>query len=96
MAGVMLFWFSKRRNKKFCTTSHRAVCYFKTDTDAGPVELVYRYLMRPGAIIPLTSMRGITVNSRTDHRHMSFGKPKAKESLSDCLRFSLCQSNAQV
>jgi hypothetical protein len=97
-AGVTLFWFGRRRNKKLNTTSlvHRAVLYFKTDTDAAPVELVYRCTMRPGAVIPLASVRGITVNNRMDHRHMNFCKPKAKENLSDCRRFSLRQSNAHI
>jgi hypothetical protein len=97
-AVVMLFWFSRHRNRKLSTTSlvHRAVCYFKTGTDAAPVELVYHCVMRPGAVIPLTSARGITVNSRMDHRHMNFCKSKAKQSLSDRWRFSLRQPNAQV
>jgi hypothetical protein len=97
-AGVTFFWFGRCMNRKFSTTSlvHRAVRYFKTNTDTTPVELVYRYTMLSGAVIPLALMRGITVNSRIDHRRMNFCKPKAKESLSDRQRFSLHQSNAQV
>jgi hypothetical protein len=89
----MLFWFDRRRNRKFSTTSlvHRAVRYIKIDTDASLVELLYCYTMRPRDVIPLVSVRGITVNSRMDHRCMNFCKPKAKESLSDLQRFSLCQ-----
>jgi hypothetical protein len=78
---------------KFSTTSlvHRAVCYFKTNTDATPVEFVYCCAMRSGAIIPLASARGITFNNRMDHRRTNFCKLKAKERPSNRRRFSLRQ-----
>jgi hypothetical protein len=97
-AGVILFWLSRCRNRKFSTISvvHKEVRYFKIDTDAAPVELMYRSAMRPRAVIPLLSARGITVNSRINHRCMNFCKPKTKESLSDRRRFSQRQPNAQV
>jgi hypothetical protein len=82
---VTLFSVSRHRNRKFSTTLlvHRAVHYFKTDTDAAPIELVYRCTMRLGAVIPLASARGMIINSCMDHQRMDFCKPKAKESLSD-------------
>jgi hypothetical protein len=90
----MLFWFGRRRNRKFCTTSlvHRAVRYFKIGTDAAPVKLMYCCTMRPGAVIPIASVRGITVNSHMDHRRMNFCIPKTKVGLSDRWRFSLHQT----
>jgi hypothetical protein len=66
------------------------------DTDATPVELIYHYAMQAGTVIPLTLVRGITINSYMDHQCMNFCKPKAKKSLSDFQRFSLRQSNSQV
>jgi hypothetical protein len=97
-AGVTLFCFDRCRNRKFSTTMrvHRAVRYFKIDIDVAPMELMYHCAMRPGAVIPLASARGITVNSRMDHRCMNFCKPKTKESLSDRRRLSFHQPNAQV
>jgi hypothetical protein len=92
-AMVTLFWFGRRRNMKFSTTSpvHRVVRYFKTNTDATPVEFVYCCAMRSGAVIPLASARGITFNNCMDHRRTNFCKLKAKEHLSNHRRFSLHQ-----
>jgi hypothetical protein len=74
----MLFWFGRRRNRKFCTTSlvHRAVRYFKIGTDAAPVKLMYCCTMRPGAVIPIASVRGITVNSHMDRWRFSLHQTK--------------------
>jgi hypothetical protein len=54
-------------------------CYLKANTNGAFIELLRQCSMQPGAIVPLVSMRGTTVNSGKEHCRISFFTIKLKK-----------------